>query len=130
MTVAEMTMEAAFEFFTKLGVDFWCFHDRDIAPEADTLAETNKRLDQIVKLAKKLQRDTGVKLLWGDFELLQSSTFQWPEPGPTPRPRSLPMPPARSRRPWKSPRNWVGPAMSSGVDVKDNDHPAQYRHGS
>ena len=50
MEVARMTMEAAFEFFTKLGVDFWCFHDRDIAPEADTLSETNKRLDVITKL--------------------------------------------------------------------------------
>ena len=43
-----MTLRAAFEFFTKLGVGFWCFHDRDIAPEADNLAETNKRLDKIV----------------------------------------------------------------------------------
>ncbi len=65
MEVAEMTMRAAFEFFTKLGVGFWCFHDRDIAPEADNLAETNKRLDKIVDLAEKLQKDTGVKLLWG-----------------------------------------------------------------
>jgi len=65
MEVAEMTMRAAFEFFTKLGVGFWCFHDRDIAPEADNLAETNKRLDKIVDLAEKLQSDTGVKLLWG-----------------------------------------------------------------
>ena len=75
MAVAEMTMEAAFEFFTKLGVDFWCFHDRDIAPEADTLAETNKRLDQIVKLAKKLQRDTGVKLLWGTSNCFSHPRF-------------------------------------------------------
>ena len=65
MKVAEMTMEAAFEFFTKLGVGHWCFHDRDIAPEGNTLSETNKNLDKIVKLAKKLQKDTGIKLLWG-----------------------------------------------------------------
>ena len=51
-------MDAAFEFFTKLGVGFWCFHDRDIAPEAIDLAETNKRLDTIVAQAKKLQADT------------------------------------------------------------------------
>ncbi|MEN6521251.1 MAG: xylose isomerase [Armatimonadota bacterium] len=62
---AEMTLRAAFEFFTKLGVGFWCFHDRDIAPEADDLAETNRRLDRIVDLAEKLQNDTGVRLLWG-----------------------------------------------------------------
>ncbi len=65
MDAAETTMQAAFEFFTKLGVEYWCFHDRDIAPEGETLAETNKNLDKIVRLAKQMQRDTGVKLLWG-----------------------------------------------------------------
>ncbi|NLX24061.1 MAG: xylose isomerase [Phycisphaerae bacterium] len=75
MQVAEMTLRAAFEFFTKLGVGFWCFHDRDIAPEADTLTETNRRLDQIVKLARKLQRDTGVKLLWGTANLFSNRRY-------------------------------------------------------
>jgi xylose isomerase len=75
MKVADMTMEAAFEFFTKLGVNFWCFHDRDIAPEADTLAETNKRLDTIVAKAKKLQDDTGVKLLWGTSNMFSHRRF-------------------------------------------------------
>jgi xylose isomerase len=65
MAVAHATIEAAFEFFTKLGVGFWCFHDRDIAPEGASLVETNKRLDEIVAKAKKLQDDTGVRLLWG-----------------------------------------------------------------
>ena len=75
MQVAEDTMVAAFEFFTKLGVNFWCFHDRDIAPEADTLAETNKRLDKTVKLAKGLQKDTGVKLLWGTTNAFSHRRF-------------------------------------------------------
>ncbi len=75
MEAAEWTLRAAFEFFTKLGVKFWCFHDRDIAPEADNLAETNKRLDQIVKLAKKLQRDTGVKCLWGTANLFSHPRY-------------------------------------------------------
>jgi xylose isomerase len=75
MEKAENTMEAAFEFFTKLGVGFWCFHDRDIAPEADTLAETNKRLDTIVAKAKKLQADTGVKLLWGTTNAFSHPRF-------------------------------------------------------
>jgi len=75
MKVADMTLEAAFEFFTKLGVGFWCFHDRDIAPEADTLAETNKRLDIIVAKAKKLQADTGVKLLWGTTNAFSHRRF-------------------------------------------------------
>jgi xylose isomerase len=75
MKVADMTLEAAFELFTKLGVDFWCFHDRDIAPEADNLAETNKRLDTIVAKAKKLQADTGVKLLWGTTNAFSHRRF-------------------------------------------------------
>jgi xylose isomerase len=75
MEVANATLEAAFEFFTKLGVGFWCFHDRDIAPEADTLAETNKRLDTIVAKAKKLQSDTGVKLLWGTTNAFSHRRF-------------------------------------------------------
>lgn len=75
MKQAENTMRAAFEFFTKLGVNFWCFHDRDIAPEADTLAETNERLDKIVALAEKLQNDTGVKLLWGTTNAFSHPRF-------------------------------------------------------
>jgi xylose isomerase len=58
-------VKAAFEFFEKLGVGFYCFHDRDVAPEADTLAQTNKNLDEVVKALADEQQRTGVKLLWG-----------------------------------------------------------------
>lgn len=75
MESAEQTMQAAFEFFSKLGVDFWCFHDRDIAPEADNLKETNRRLDKIVSLAKKFQDETGVKLLWGTSNAFSHRRF-------------------------------------------------------
>ncbi|MBI1337614.1 MAG: xylose isomerase [Phycisphaera sp.] len=75
MTAAEQTMHAHFEFMTKLGVGFWCFHDRDISPEAGSLAETNKRLDHIVKLAGKMQRDTGIKLLWGTANLFSHPRY-------------------------------------------------------
>lgn len=75
MQRAEMTLRAAFEFFTKLGVEFWCFHDRDIAPEADDLAETNRRLDSIVDLAEKLQNDTGIRLLWGTTNAFSHRRF-------------------------------------------------------
>ena len=75
MEVAELTMHAAFEFFTKLGVDFWCFHDRDIAPEGETLSESNANLDRIVKLAKQLQKDTGVKPLWGTANLFSNRRY-------------------------------------------------------
>lgn len=72
---AENTMYAAFEFFSKLGVKFWCFHDRDIAPEGSSLSESNKNLDRIVKIAKKLQRETGIKPLWGTANLFSNKRF-------------------------------------------------------
>jgi len=75
MDAAENTMRANFEFISKLGVDYWCFHDRDIAPEASTFAKTNQQLDRIVKLAKKLQSDTGIKLLWGTACLFAHPRF-------------------------------------------------------
>ena len=75
MQRAEDTLRAAFEFCTKLGVPFYCFHDRDIAPEADTLRETNARLAQIAKLAGRLQQDTGVRLLWGTSNCFSHPRF-------------------------------------------------------
>ncbi len=75
MQRAEDTMHAAFEFISKLGAPFYCWHDRDISPEADTLRETNKRLDKIVALAGKLQKDTGVKLLWGTSNCFSHERF-------------------------------------------------------
>ena len=65
LKAAEQTLDAAFEFITKLGVDYYCFHDRDIAPETGTLPESNKALDHIIDLAAKKQEETGIKLLWG-----------------------------------------------------------------
>ena len=65
MQAAHQTMDAMFEFVTKLGSPFWCFHDRDIAPECDDLAETNAKLDEMIDHAERLQESTGVRLLWG-----------------------------------------------------------------
>jgi len=75
MLEAEQTLRAAFEFFTKLGVDFWCFHDLDICPEADNLQETNRRYKKLVKLAKSLQKDNGIQLLWGTSNLFANRRF-------------------------------------------------------
>ncbi|MFO7821032.1 MAG: xylose isomerase [Lentisphaeria bacterium] len=72
---AEDKMAAAFELFTKLGVDYYCFHDRDLVSEADTLKETNERLDHIVNLAKQYQKDTGVKLLWNTSNAFSHRRF-------------------------------------------------------
>jgi xylose isomerase len=69
MENAKRRMKVAFEFFTKLGIEYYTFHDRDIAPEGLTIQETNKNLDELIALAKQLQQETGVKLLWGTANL-------------------------------------------------------------
>ena len=72
---AEARVEAAFEFMEKLGVEYFCFHDRDVAPEGDSLAETNKILDQIVQLIEDKMKETGKKLLWGTANLFSHPRF-------------------------------------------------------
>ena len=62
---AKRRVRVAFEFIEKLGAPFYAFHDRDVAPEGATLAETNKNLDAVVKVLKEEQKRTGIKLLWG-----------------------------------------------------------------
>ncbi|XP_072548386.1 E3 ubiquitin-protein ligase RNF144B isoform X1 [Salminus brasiliensis] len=64
MEIAKKRLSAAFEFFIKLGVKYYTFHDRDMAPEGHTLEESNKNLDEITDRALQLQKQTGVKVLW------------------------------------------------------------------
>jgi xylose isomerase len=75
ISTAKVRMDAAFEFFQKIRAPFWCFHDRDIAPEGATLAESNRNLDRLVAHAKALQRGTGVKLLWGTANLFSNPRY-------------------------------------------------------
>ncbi|SDS19429.1 xylose isomerase [Opitutus sp. GAS368] len=75
VSIAKVRMDAAFEFFQKIRAPFWCFHDRDIAPEGRTLAESNRHLDQIVAHAKSLQKATSVKLLWGTANLFSHPRY-------------------------------------------------------
>jgi xylose isomerase len=76
MAAAAQKMDAAFEFFAKLGVPFYCFHDRDIAPEGSTFAESCRHLDAMVERAGELQERTGVKLLWGTANLFSNPRYQ------------------------------------------------------
>jgi xylose isomerase len=73
--MAETRARVAFEFLEKLGAPFYAFHDRDVAPEGRTLAETNKNLDAIVKVLKEEQQRTGVRLLWGTACLFAHPRF-------------------------------------------------------
>lgn len=65
MAHARAKAYAAFELMDKLSIDYYCFHDRDIAPEGATLAESNANLDEISDLLKELQEKYNKKLLWG-----------------------------------------------------------------
>ena len=65
----------AFEFIEKLGAPFYCFHDRDVAPEGATLAESNKNLDAVAKVLKEEQDRTGIKLLWGTANLFSNPRY-------------------------------------------------------
>ncbi|MCE5266878.1 MAG: xylose isomerase [Planctomycetaceae bacterium] len=68
-------VHVAFEFIEKLGAPFYCFHDRDVAPEGTTLAETNKALDAVAKVLKEEQQRTGIKLLWGTANLFSNPRY-------------------------------------------------------
>ncbi len=74
-TRAKNKMDAAFEFITKMGVPYYCFHDFDLVEEGGTFAESTKRLETIVEYAKKKQKASGVKLLWGTSNLFSHPRY-------------------------------------------------------
>lgn len=68
-------VDVAFEFISKLGAPFYCFHDRDVAPEGDSLATTNANLDAVVAKLKEKQEETGIRLLWGTANLFSHPRY-------------------------------------------------------
>lgn len=72
---AKDKMDAAFEFITKIGLDYFCFHDYDLVDEAPTLAESEKRLQTIAEYAQQKQKETGVKVLWGTANLFTNPRY-------------------------------------------------------
>jgi len=68
-------MDAAFEFTTKMGLPFYCFHDTDIVDEGKTIADTDKNMEAIVAYAKEKQKASGVKLLWGTANLFSHRRY-------------------------------------------------------
>jgi xylose isomerase len=75
MVAARLKMDAAFEFFAKLGTPFFCFHDLDIAPAGSTFAETRTNLEEMVGYAEQHMASTGVRLLWGTANLFSHPRF-------------------------------------------------------
>lgn len=72
---AELKQDAAFEFFTKLGVPYFCFHDVDMAPEGETAKQSSANLQHMVDRAAGLMESTGVGLLWGTANLFSHPRF-------------------------------------------------------
>jgi xylose isomerase len=68
-------MDAAFEFISKIGVPYYCFHDFDLVNEGSTLKETEERLAKVVQYAKEKQKASGVKLLWGTANLFSHPRY-------------------------------------------------------
>lgn len=68
-------VHVAFEFMEKLGVPYYCFHDRDVAPESSTLTDTNRNFDAVAKVLKEEQNRTGIRLLWGTANLFSHPRY-------------------------------------------------------
>lgn len=75
MENAKRRAEAAFELFTKLGVEYYTFHDRDVAPEGKDLQDSNKNLEEMSNYLLHLQNKTGVKLLWATQNLFSNPRY-------------------------------------------------------
>lgn len=72
---AKDKMDAAFEFMTKMGIPYYCFHDVDLIDEAPTLAEFQSRLETITAYAKGKMKASGIKLLWGTANLFSNPRY-------------------------------------------------------
>ena len=75
MKIAEKKVEAAFEIMDKLGIDYFCFHDKDIAPEGASLSEFQANLDKIVPMIKEKMAKYNKKLLWGTANLFNNPRY-------------------------------------------------------
>src|SRR5690242_1615574 len=72
---AKDKMDAAFEFITKLGIPYYCFHDVDVVDYTNDVAENDRRLEALTGYLKQKQSETGVKLLWGTANLFSHKRY-------------------------------------------------------
>ena len=75
MAGAASKLEAAFEFLSKLGVPYFCFHDRDVSPEGDTFKETKSNLEAVIDQIEDHMSRTGLQLLWGTANLFSHPRY-------------------------------------------------------
>jgi xylose isomerase len=75
MELAIGKAQAAFEFFSKLGIDYYCFHDTDVAPEGNSLKEYREHFAQMIDRLEQHQEQSGIKLLWGTANCFSNPRF-------------------------------------------------------
>ncbi len=75
MDHARAKVDQGFAFMEKLGIEYFCFHDVDLVPEADTLEETNRRLDEITDYIKEKMKGTNIRCLWGTANLFSNPRY-------------------------------------------------------
>lgn len=75
MKEAYNKVDAGFEFMQKLGIEYFCFHDRDMAPELETLEASNKALDEVSDYVLKKMNETGIKCLWGTANCFNNKRY-------------------------------------------------------
>ena len=75
MEHAKRKVDVGFEFMQKLGIEYFCFHDVDLVPEAEDIKETNRRLDEITDYILKKMKDTNIKCLWGTANMFSNPRF-------------------------------------------------------
>ncbi len=75
MEHAKAKVDAGFEFMQKLGIEYFCFHDVDLVPEAEDIKETNRRLDEISDYILVKMKQTGIKCLWGTANMFSNPRY-------------------------------------------------------
>ena len=75
MEHAKAKVDAGFEFMQKLGIEYFCFHDVDLVPEAEDISETGRRLDEITDYMLVKMKETGIKCLWGTANMFSNPRF-------------------------------------------------------
>ena len=115
MDAARTKMAAAFEFFEKLDVPFFCFHDHDIAPEGSDFTEETANLGAMIDEAAAHMERTGCGCC-GERPGCSGIPATWPARPPTRTRRCSPGPRPRSATAWRPPTGWAGPTTCCGAD--------------
>lgn len=121
MELAKARVEACFELLNILDVDYFCFHDRDIAPEGDTLQETNRNLDEIVALIKQHMQSSGKKLLWNTANMFTNPRFVHGA-ATTSNADVFAYAAAQVKKPWITVKSWARKTTYSGAAVRAMSH--------